>query len=61
MDALARDPRLRAFRATDAYALEVYRVARTLRVSDHADLVDEMRSEHDLHNDDTTLLRVEVS
>ncbi len=25
------------------------------------DLVDEMRSEHDLHNDDTTLLRVEVS
>jgi hypothetical protein len=25
------------------------------------DLVDEMRSEHDLHNDDTTLMRVEVS
>ena len=25
------------------------------------DLVDEMRSEHDLHNDDTTLMRVEGS
>ena len=25
------------------------------------ELVDEMRSEHDLHNDDTTLLRVEVA
>jgi len=43
VDALARDPRLRAFRATDAFALEVYRVARTLRVSDHGELVDEMR------------------
>jgi hypothetical protein len=30
MDALIRDRRLRAFRATDAFAVEAYRVTRTL-------------------------------
>lgn len=42
MDALVRDRRLRAFKATDAFAFEAYRVSRTLQASAHRNLAGEI-------------------
>ena len=43
MDALGRDPRLRAFKATDSFAIEAYKISRTVAGSSHAGLVSEIR------------------
>jgi four helix bundle protein len=43
MDALSRDRRIRAFRATDAFAVEAYEVAHRLVGSSHQGLAREIR------------------
>lgn len=43
MATLAGDRRVRAFRATDAFALETYRVSRTVDETQHRALLDEIR------------------
>jgi four helix bundle protein len=43
MDAVSRDRRLRVFRATDAFALEAYRLSTTLNATAHPGLVGELR------------------
>ena len=43
MDTLTRDSRIRAFRATDAFAVEAYEVARHLVGSAHGGLAREIR------------------
>lgn len=43
MDPLGRDRRLRAFRATDAFAVEAYRISSALSSSAHGGLAGEIR------------------
>lgn len=43
MEALSRDGRIRAFKATDAFAIEAYRISRALTASAHDGLAGEIR------------------